>query len=75
MFSSSLSPNFVLECKATMLINEKDISRLVVYMQQFKDEKNKYEKIGERTIKSKGIQSMMEASKLVGKMVHSGASR
>ena len=45
-FASGLSYDSVLECKTTMLNNDIDIYRMVVYMQQVKYEKKKQVEVG-----------------------------
>lgn len=40
--------NLVLECKAVMLNNDVDISRILIYIQQVMDEKKKQLEIGQR---------------------------
>lgn len=47
-FAFGLSRDLVLVCKAAMLNNDKDISRMTVYMQQVKDEKKKQVEMEER---------------------------
>ena len=47
-FASGLSRDLVLECMATRLNNDMDISKLVVYMQQLEDGKKRKAEMGER---------------------------
>lgn len=47
-FDSCFSRDLVLEYKAMMLNNDMDISRLVVYIQQVKDENKKHPEITKR---------------------------
>ena len=58
----------MLKCKGTMLNNDINISRMVVYIQQVEDEKKKQAKIREGEVKSSSIQSRVGISKMVGKI-------
>lgn len=50
-YALSLSRDLVLECKAAILNNDIDISRLVVYMQKVENKKKKQVELGERQCK------------------------
>lgn len=47
-FALVLSRDFVMECKATLLNSDIDISRLVVYIQQKKNKKKNHVEVSER---------------------------
>lgn len=47
-FSSGLSHELILESKASLLKNNIEISRIVVFMQQVGDKKKNQAKIGKR---------------------------
>lgn len=59
-FPSGLSRDLLLECKATLLNCDMDISRIMVYMQQVEDQKKKKFKIGEAKLRGLGILSMVK---------------